>query len=412
MKYIFLTLFSMAAVALTGANSVNAVSPYDDYVNNVDELVLTAAFCDDLDISLNWSEYVRDSPTYGTSFEAAIDNGSWGVSLLPQYDAGSGINAVEVYWYEGGQMDTTFHSWGYIEATPITHSVLLHLTNPNTCEPTVSNYGTAYISSNDGSVFHYLYTGDVTYPPDYEGEIIRDTPPSPNPTSDNSPNMRIDSVINFKVTSSDQNFLTFDRNPFLCNEEGDALISPDEEGFAPLLYWQLYNDQQTQAHSDDILLKSGYQSATGQLEINFDDTGQDEGYRLTTWYSCGGTLEFPNPTHNHFKVTKDGLLDETSVFTSCISNEFPFIHLHACIGSMQALTAFATVGVPKFANAWQPNQNCNTLQVLDDWMHLENNPALCPQVPNYVRAAITPFVTFILGLITIKFIARQTGKEF
>jgi hypothetical protein len=74
------------------------------------------------------------------------------------------------------------------------------------------------------------------------------------------------------------------------------------------------------------------------------------------------------------------------------------------------VTDALTFGTVKLGNDYNFNNQCRTLGTIGDWMNLDNK-TVCPVMPESVRNIITPFITFALGLMTIKFIASKTGSS-
>jgi len=233
---------------------------------------------------------------------------------------------------------------------------------------------------------------DINYPPNYEGQIPPDTTPEENETNLNSPSWYISNILDNKALFHDQNFNTFDNNPFLCS--GDL---------APILYYEIFrvlNDQ-------DVLITSGFQSATAQISYDFGQADTERDYVIVGWYSCGDGTIFPNQGRAEFSITRAGTLS-IDLFEACFIPEFPFINVGGCINNMYKtinLLYFGQVHFPSFTF----NPACHNLNVLDDWLGLPNGYQVCPQIPAFVRQITTPFIAFLLGLVTMGFIKRIRG---
>lgn len=173
-----LLVLSSVFSSLLSVTTANAVSDYDDYYTNQEVLMLT--FDDGTNIcsrnvSLDWATLIPSG--LQSSFETALETGSWGVSNFPNFT--STANGVNIYWKEVGDMSTTWPAWGYIVVGGATHSITVEA---NSCDgTTIDGYATtdngtsAYISSNDGAVINYLFTSPVTYPEGYEGPLVVDS---------------------------------------------------------------------------------------------------------------------------------------------------------------------------------------------------------------------------------------------
>lgn len=184
-------VFSSVSLALSPlvTSSVKAVSDYDDDYQTVAPLTINSnGECDPLlDVSYNWSTYMDEDDDYA-SFQTAIETGSWGVSQLPNYGGGTGFSAYIVYWKEVGDMTLRWGEGGtpegYIEALGTDHIKIIQLScnpsGPNEGEwngfKDVSDFGAAYVSGDGGDVINYFYNGEVSYPPDYEGDPINTEP--------------------------------------------------------------------------------------------------------------------------------------------------------------------------------------------------------------------------------------------
>ena len=166
-----------------------AASSYDDYLLTASNLRLfntNNCGSQKVDLTYHWDDYVLDSSLYGTSFSTAMSNGTYGVSELPRYQLDPNndpaTNAVIVFWSEAGVMSASWTAWygeGWIEATGVTNSVILELTQVSgACKVTMSYYGAGYISHNGGSVKSYLFTGDFNEPTGYEGAAVATSEPN------------------------------------------------------------------------------------------------------------------------------------------------------------------------------------------------------------------------------------------
>lgn len=248
-----------------------------------------------------------------------------------------------------------------------------------------------------GAVFYNSFT--TIYPgPDYPSEEPPYVPPGePVEPSDQVPKLQLLNVVDFKGTFSDANFATYDEVPFLCLDD-----------LAPALHYEIYRETPV-----ETLITSGVISATGQLEFQFTRSDQNLDYRIVGYYDCGdseGQPIFDESSYADFTITRGGIIEST-IFEDCMNADFPFVHFDECIANLYTtlnLISFNTIG---FNNSWNSADTCYNLVVLDDWLHI-TNPTVCPQVPSFVRTIITPFVTLLLGLVTITFLARNRGSNW
>ena len=116
-----------------------------------------------------------------------------------------------------------------------------------------------------------------------------------------------------------------------------------------------------------------------------------------------------------FEECADGFCENLSIrdklIANCIKEAFPFVDMGACIENMAIIGSMLSFGTIKTKNQWEASNGCYNLSVIDDWMNLSNN-TVCPQVPPFVRTVVTPFVMFAVGLMMVKFVARQGGDGF
>lgn len=184
-SYALLLVLGLIAALAISPIAASAASAYDNYYASTDRLELLNAGCTvetrAADVAFSWRQYIKAS-SFGSSFDTALHSGSYGVSFLPRYGmSGNTVTdkAVIVYWSENSQMSIDWMGWGYMVAHTPTHAAIMQLggTTSNICSVMVANYGTGYISSNDGAVMNYFFTGDVTYPTGYEGSAIVGTQP-------------------------------------------------------------------------------------------------------------------------------------------------------------------------------------------------------------------------------------------
>jgi hypothetical protein len=159
----------MVIATMVSSSSAFASSSYDSHKTT--SLELKNAACSK-DITTDYASYLG---SYAQSYQAAVMNGSVGVSELPRYSVDGYGNVIDktviVFWNESQQMSLEWTSWGGVIASPTTHSLMLQISScGNGVQVSTSNFGAGYLSINDGTVENYLYRGAVAYPSeDYEG---------------------------------------------------------------------------------------------------------------------------------------------------------------------------------------------------------------------------------------------------
>lgn len=208
-------LFSVTFTLIYAPFSARATSAYDTYINKINTLQLrrqnyyTTQNCTAVDMSSNWSEIIRNiqvnfNATYhdyysmggtasslATSFNAAVDNGSWAVYRYPEYTTSAGVynDTVYVAWKESGQMSVDWTtSSGSAVLTGYDHIVGIQFDTsctyagkPNIAYFQLGNTGIG-LSNNttanggDGWFQVYLFTNvSNTIPdPSYAGTLIPD----------------------------------------------------------------------------------------------------------------------------------------------------------------------------------------------------------------------------------------------
>jgi len=93
---------------------------------------------------------------------------------------------------------------------------------------------------------------------------------------------------------------------------------------------------------------------------------------------------------------------------NCFVEAFPYVDLVSCVQNLQNVAELLSFHTISFKNEWATPDDCHTLTILGDWLYLENK-TICPQFPTTIRNITTPFVTFLFGLLTVKFLTRNEG---
>jgi len=414
MRYLlyFLSLLSFVMVGtLIGVPQTNAASPYDEVFrawpkNNIK----TGA-----NQTSNTTEFGYLLATYTGSSSC---NNTLRERIVANLDANADYLVTQSLYNYGQPMMARMII--ALDTAQITNTVA---DNWSTSSVTVSRSGTewAYVyflnktngsdmfqcniesSSNFTASNNYLstYWGESTvefrgfefqYPSGYDGQTLDPEPPAVE-TIETAPAWYISNIIDNKGLFHDSNFNTFDGNPFLC--EGDL---------APVLNYEIFR---TNTGIGDLLITSGVQSATAQISYDFGKADSDRDYTIVGWYDCGDGTLFPNQGRADFTINRSGML-VVDLFESCIDENFPFIHVQGCMNNMYTtinLLYFGEITFPTFTF----NPACQNLNTMDEWLGLPNNYQVCPQIPSTVRNIVTPFVAFMLGLVTMKFLQRRTG---
>lgn len=99
--------------------------------------------------------------------------------------------------------------------------------------------------------------------------------------------------------------------------------------------------------------------------------------------------------------------DFSSLISQCVSETFPFLDIDACSRPIQSIARTLSFNKIQFANDWSGSSDCRNLVVLDEWLNLPSNYQVCPAFSSSVRDTITPFLTLLLGLLTIRFLGTR-----
>lgn len=413
------TLCAILSGVLFGGSSVSAASIYDDVVQLIDPLIIPASGSGgtgDRDYSLDWynealaaAEQRCNSVSPGDGCQIVDDlqnllddpNANWAVTYH------SGASGYYIVYSFDPSAETNIGEF----TVGITGSNIKHVGpftyRPNDTTEYVTENKTRLMSSSIGagnialsqsnlSALIFLSTFPVTYPVGYEGEIIPDTY-NPPVVYDWVPDFYALQGIDYKVTIQDKNFNTFDEVPFTCND-----------GLTPVIKYEIRD-------SDNEIVVIGQFSATIQLEQQLPKKNIESTYTIIGNYDCGYFLDptqpdFSGQASKEFTITAGGLL-KNEVFTSCFTETAPFVDFENCINNMADTVGMLSFGSIKFNNNWQFDSNCRELAVLGSWLGLEgSSKVICPQFPEYIRNVVTPFVTLLLGFITLKFVTSRGGS--
>lgn len=385
-----LSAFLLTAVgALAGAPTASAASAWDSLVGTSPTLIVSES---------DGSNPENVSSSYGTLIQTACSsmiynsfitasNATNGTLTLIQDGLGTGY--VTMLWSQaGGSLNfTTIGGNHVIQASYVDYKISIIKTGASTYSCSNDFYMTSNVTIAAGGVatkfFYSNYT--INYPPGFAGPAIPDSLPSqmaPDWTGN---------IVNFVGTLSDSNFLTFDDVPFLCNDD-----------LVPVLHWEISDSSG--------VIDSGTMSASGQIGYNFPRVNESRDYSISGYYDCGDVgPNFSGTGTWNFTVDQYGSLVNT-IFEECLKDEFPFVDLPGCIENVFHFANLLSFGTITIGSGWSASTECYNLVIIDDWIHLED-PQVCPQFSSTVRNIVTPFVTFLLGLLSMAFLARSTGKQ-
>lgn len=401
----FITVLSFVLLslvgALSGAPQAKAISVYDSIVNNWGSK----------DMPMNWGgtktpfefgEAIVNLPmstlggcsaskediitmiTGGNEYYLTVINGSSAYLVLDT----SGVGFDQEWFISSGtngqlRMNTSefVALWWGAENT-------MYCTNTPT--PLAKNYGGEQYRPVEVSF-------EIEYPADYAGQLVD----SVAETSNFSPNFYVSVANKWKASIHDTNFNTFDGIPFTCSED-----------LAPVLHYEIWNKNV----DPEVMIGSGFQSATAQIDFQFPENSISQDYRVVGWYDCGGPPEIQFTESNYFDFTINGTGQlHTLGLETCLIDGFPFFDLEACtvgLNSTLALLAFQSAnpvneGVLGVATTANP-AGCHELGTLGEWINKEGE-TICPGFSSEVRGVVTPFITVTLAMMVFFFISRGRG---
>lgn len=442
-KFTPILAFVAVAVALATSNPASAASAYDNAIQPVvtpnlelyDGGIFGGPTTEPFDVSTTWTQWIINDDYWCTSsgeealltsesFQTEVfeTGGSWSVTINNSYALGKSYSTIHIYWTPtpGEQLTGYFSDSPYQRFYIDGDQSILHwqiipnafgsgtsgsnttgfcgqsvgLLSDATIAEISNQYGnTSTTSSSPTNVGVFLFNStDFEYPTDYEGSEIPGELEEPAPENTNVPQWYVSSILDFKAKIHDTNFNTFDGTPFLCADD-----------LAPVLHYEIWRNTDPQ-----VLITSGVQSSTLEINYDFGRSDTDREYEIVGWYECADEeYNFTEQGRIFLTINRAGTL-AVDLFEACVSETFPFIYPEECINNMYTvinLLAFGEVTFPNFTY----NPACQNLNTFDDWLGLPANYQVCPQFPSTVRNIVTPFVAFMLGLVTMKFLHRRTG---
>ena len=464
-KYFLLASLFVGFGALIGAPSANAVSDYDTVIDTVQTLKMqnddyntpatekynnlknydfkykwadfTLATVFDNPMVLNGTEYtVTIGTTSGaTQADAVIawrDKKNWSVS---QFGAGGTEQRIAITYTTAENTSLEFNEppgWGRKQLSfeqDISYTIVVQIGSASTIE-------VSYIKNNANSHTAIAYTGtysrnplfifwDINYPTGYIGT----TPPDSVPP----PTIPLKYWVNFTFTNS-----TGDVQAKYSNYKTDP-----EPSYLPqpkTLWWHIYEGDTNVTDGTsvcDIDLRVDIPFNSSQHCQNFKPNPNKK-YFLTTQVNPTTALnedvfapitqynitfqrsvfsvDFSKPTVGSTEFCTPGAMSNVdSVFCAepkqldiagCFSADFPYFQLDQCMTNFEIIFNYITFQSPRFPE-WRHVAQCHSLNVMDEWLGLPNNYQVCPQIPDAVRSVVSPFVAFILGLVTVGFITKH-----
>jgi len=446
--------------ALIGATPTNAVSQYDNLINPVSQLTIRGPndSCT-ANMTYDWSRPIQDQSTWldinsnnelrmnqmRTSFMSTIgvSNGKWGVSLKQNDNPNIPTGDEYLVWWT---TDTPTFEFYDFTGTGVKGLALGNInmvwvvpygTNPDgSCRMKVQNnewnpnyYGQpiARMPYGQQQIRPFFATNiNIPFPPEYQGLQVPGTPPQL--TQD------VDYWVDFSYTNT-QSSLT---SKYLNKKTNPVTNLPDPAVVSWTL-WQdaVYNDQGgTEICTQSRPISLPFDTSQACPEFIPDPTKQyfltsqvnpnnpanqslfnDESYTIS-WLNTVYRIDFTKTNAGSTESCEGGAIGgNMSVFCNspkefnfldCMKPDFPFVDIPQCTKTFQILFNYMFLSQTKVPN-FTTDSSCHNLNIMDEWLNLPNNYQVCPQIPPYVRNVTTPFVAFLLGLVTIGFIKRVRG---
>lgn len=406
-------------LSLSGSLPVKAASVYDGVVQIADDLIIknyNNPSSGQIDISVDWMiESIEAYDVWcssGQSGACTLRDELSNVLLTPGASWAVVTNAdqTEYYIYWSFSLNAEFEFYMESGVTPAIRATgdevvrsgqFIYLPGnmfANSSGIMANGFavdrGTSWgVASSSNPWLFFLSTFPVTYPTGYEGELI---PGIPAPPLDWTPNIELVSVIDWKIMLQDQNFNTFDPVPFTCNE-----------GLTPIIQYILLNNDTSEE------IDTGIFSPTVPYEFQSERYGIETEYKFVGAYYCGDNNDDPqfnNHTTYYFSVNASGvmLLDTPS----CFLDEFPFIDMNGCVLVIERFVSHLSFGTINFPQ-WDISPNeCHALGPIGDWINVPvTSRLICPQFSATIRNAVTPFLTFVLGITVAGAIITKTSKD-
>lgn len=289
---------------------------------------------------------------------------------------------------------------------PITHAYEMSINSMGNAVCSETGGSQQVLASNEQVIsgtqtvryYPFISTYEPNYPAGYEGELL----PAPVPANTLVPDIFMHSVVDFRGEFSDRNYLTTDGLlPVLC--EPGALV--------PAITITLYEGASSMGEPIDTIQAN----ASSVFWIDFKAYNPSYGeFTIVSEYTCGdgSTPVFSESSEYIFEVDENGFLVNQG-FEACLTEVFPYVDFDACWNNMTLLVNSLSFSTISFAPDWRINDNeCRTLGTIGDWLNAEgSNRVVCPQFSSEVRTIVTPFVTFILGVVTLGILMTKTRRE-
>jgi len=268
----------------------------------------------------------------------------------------------------------------------------------------------------------FIFDGSIQYPSGYQGETIPDTLPVEtvpltywanfkysntqqllvamyeNKQTDPTSNLQDPIYITFKLWEDASSVSEGGKNVCERNTKVD-------EQFNTQLHCE-YSNFQIDKQKQYYLTAEINPSLNPQIDLEaYDITFKRSTFHISFKQNSAGSTT--NCTYGALNPIESVRCASPATFDpiNCFQAEFPFIDIEQCSETFQVLISQLNFGGIVFPELKHDPQ-CRSLNTMDDWLGLPDGYNVCPQIPAYVRQVTTPFVAFLLGLLTMGFIKR------
>lgn len=448
-----LLLVSVSCGALIGAPSANAASPYDNVITTVDSLIFKNSTCTS-SININAPKDRNWSDEYVTGWQSMDDSDyQYNIQLTDEaWNAVQGMEKIYTTVVKGGSDSNSNLQFFYTNDPNARGHFYMNSGVPQFALEINAGYSIGYftLEQNNSDCNRYWINGGfytaggtvnwdiatdefngqqnklfvfqapVDYPDGYSGELI----PNTIPTEDKL----YDYWLNFTYTNTTNqliaNYTNFNTNPI------SSLPQPK------YVWWTLYKDAPNVTDGENVCEATTLRSVPFNMNSECPDLIIDN---QSQYFLRAGVNPLDNPDLTRpntvitfkfsvfvidFSTPSQGTTEDcvpgatgpsfgvfcaepqTIDFTQCFTNEFPFVDPFECADNFRLifnLLATGSITLPR----WNFDPSCTSLNTFDDWLNLPQGYQVCPQFPPSVRNVVTPFVAFMLGIVTLGFISRH-----
>lgn len=266
-----------------------------------------------------------------------------------------------------------------------------------------------------------LFTGEIEYPVDYEGEKPADSveiKPTKNKhfpvvawNYNGEKNINATTIYNKnQICVKNTNYICTDIEPKIQYKLYDALTN-DEIDSKIIEHWDRYDSPELEKE------KSYYLGVKYVFNIPVPMAGiYDELSEIKFLIDADGKMKSGSNYTVKCENSGDSITcEETPLIETCIKNETPWIDLPGCMKNMTKITeslSFGHIKLPSVRYSYNNIGGCQELYpipTIGSWLNLKPGERyVCPVFKKEIIDIVTPFITFSFGLLLITFITRIT----